>query len=140
MEETDRDAKLKGHCACGRVTWRSDGPILWAGHCHCDSCRRACSSSFTSFFGVPRDSVHWSGSIVTHSSSKGIERGFCEDCGAQVHYQSMRWPEETHLYAASLEDPAQFVPEAHYHWSERLPWLTIVDDLPRHGASADGAE
>ncbi len=130
--------ELRGRCLCGGVTWVAAGSVLWAGHCHCESCRRASSSPVTSFFGVRREGVAWAGAVARLSSSHGVERGFCPSCGAQMFYQSARWPEETHLYAASLDDPAAFRPEAHYHWAERVPWLSVSDDLPKFDASAVG--
>ena len=129
---------MSGRCLCGQVRWASDGPVLWAGHCHCESCRRASSAPVTSFFGVPRDSVAWDGEVSVFLSSPGNQRGFCPGCGSQVLFRSDRWPDETHLYAATLNDPDQFKPEAHYHYAERVPWLTVTDDLPKHAGSADG--
>ena len=41
-------AETTGQCFCGAVTWASPGPVLWAGHCHCESCRRATSSPIRS--------------------------------------------------------------------------------------------
>lgn len=55
-----------------------------------------------------------------------------------MFFRSDRWPEETHLYAATLDDPSHFEPKAHYHWAERVDYLTISDNLPRHDGSADG--
>ncbi|WP_165352763.1 GFA family protein [Loktanella sp. IMCC34160] len=133
-------ARLTGRCLCGAVRWETDGPVLWAGHCHCDSCRRATSAPFTTFFGVPRDGVVWTGQLADHVTSGGsVRRQFCPDCGSQLTYQSTRWPEETHLYAASLDDPSQITPAAHFHFEEKLPWLAITDDLPKYAATADGA-
>ena len=129
---------LSGRCLCGAVRWRSSGPVLWAGHCHCSSCRRACSAPFTSFFGVPRDGVEWSGALTDHHSSDGrVRRQFCAVCGSPMTYQFSGWPDETHLYAASLDDPTQFTPQAHYHYAEKLPWITVTDDLPKYPGSAD---
>lgn len=129
---------LTGRCACGAVRWASPGPVLWAGHCHCESCRRATSSPMTSFFGVPRASVTWQGALCNVFSSDGrVRRQFCATCGSPMTYQFEGWPDETHLYAATLDDPAQFQPEAHYHYAEKLPWLAITDDLPKYPGSAD---
>lgn len=131
---------MKGHCLCGAVTWEADAPVLWSGHCHCESCRRASSSPFTSFFGVKRDAVTWSGVLTRRETSPGVGRAFCPNCGSQMYYQSTRWPDETHLYAVTLEDPADFTPRAHFHWAERVPWVVIEDDLPKYAATADGAD
>lgn len=129
---------MRGRCLCGAVTWASDGPVLWAGHCHCGSCRRATGAPFTSFFGVPRASVAWHGAMSTRATSEGrVQRGFCTACGTQMFYHFDGWPDETHLYATSLQDATQFKPEAHYHYAEKLPWVALDDDLVRHPGSSD---
>ena len=56
-----------------------------------------------------------------------------------LSYMSTRWPGEIHLYAATLNDPSVFKPEAHVHWSERVPYLTVTDELPKHAGSSPGA-
>ncbi len=71
------------------------------------------------------------------TSSAGVSRGFCGACGTQVLYQNEIWPTETHLYAATLDDPTLFEPAAHFHFAERVPWLRVVDDLPKYPGSAD---
>ena len=133
--------ELSGRCLCGDVRWSSPGPVLWAGFCHCDSCRRATSAPVTAFFGVPRETLTWAGRTQMKATSGGrVRRIFCPACGSQMSYQADHWPGEAHLYAASLDDPAAFVPEAHYHYAERLPWLRIDDDLPKFAASAEGKD
>ena len=42
----------RGHCLCGQVTFEFTGSPLWCGHCHCESCRRATASPFTTWIGV----------------------------------------------------------------------------------------
>lgn len=137
----NRMAEMTGRCLCGEVRWSSPGPVLWAGHCHCQSCRRATSAPMTSFFGVPRESVTWTGTLAEHLTSGGrVRRQFCATCGSQMTYQNQIWPTETHLYAACLDDPAQFTPQAHYHWAERVSWLSLADDLPKFPGSATATE
>lgn len=133
------DTLMTGRCACGAVKWETAARVLWSGHCHCDSCRRASSAPFTSFFGVQRSQVHWTGDLSPRESSPGTVRAFCPSCGTQMYVQSTRWPTETHLYAATLHDPTQFTPRAHFHWAERVPWISLVDDLPKYAASADAS-
>lgn len=134
-------ADLKGRCLCGKTTWQSEGPVLWAGHCHCESCRRATAAPFTSFFGVPRAGAQITGPVGRFQSSGGrVERQYCTECGTQITYQYAGWPDETHLYAGTLDDPGQFQPRAHYHYAERLDWVEIADDLPKYPGSADTTE
>lgn len=131
-------AEIAGQCRCGAVRYTSPGPVLWAGHCHCDNCRRATSSPMTSFFGVRRAGIRWTGDLVFQTSRGGrMRRGFCPSCGSQMTCMFDGWPDEAHLYAATLDDPATFVPLAHFHYAERLDWLPITDDLPKYPGSAD---
>jgi hypothetical protein len=136
-KQTEDQMTRTGHCLCKAISWQTDAPDIWAGHCHCDSCRRACSAPMTSFFGVPRDAVIWHGKMSIYRSSEKVRRGFCPACGSQMFYETEDLPQETHLYAASLDGPAAYHPTAHYHWDERLPWLHVSDDLEKRSAQAD---
>ena len=122
----------KGHCLCGAVTYEYDGPQIWRGHCHCESCRRNTASPFTSFFGVPKTAYRFTGQQpAVYSSSPGVRRLFCATCGTPIAYESDAYPEEIHFYAAGLEDPRDFKPEFHVHCAEQVPWIELADDLPR---------
>ncbi|WP_102107662.1 GFA family protein [Oceaniglobus roseus] len=127
-----------GRCLCGAVRYVFDpNGVLWRSHCHCESCRRATSSPVTTFFGVRNAAFRWLGDRpAAFSSSEGVTRRFCATCGSPMSYESREYPGETHFYAASLFDPADFAPQDHAHWDERLPWLDLRDDLPRQPAGA----
>lgn len=128
-----------GHCLCGDVTYRYSGAENWRAYCHCESCRRNTSSPATAFFGVPRDAFAFTGKApAVYESSPGVRRLFCGRCGSPMAYDSDRYPDEIHLYAASLDDPENYRPQGHVFCRERLPWFDVRDDLPRHpGSSGD---
>ena len=66
-----------GHCLCKAVTYRCDAQPLWQGHCHCESCRRATASPFTSFLGVRNGTWSWTGQQpASYNSSPGTWREF----------------------------------------------------------------
>jgi len=109
------DEMITGRCLCGGVTFEAGPKPLWTALCHCDSCRRAASAPLVAWMGFPVETVRWTGKR-SHA----------------------RWPGEIHLYAASRDDPAAYVPQLHCYYAERLAWLDIGDDLPKHAASADG--
>ena len=123
---------LSGQCFCGAVTWKSTEGMLWAAICHCEDCRRAASSDYVSWFGVKQDAVVWQGPRNSYASSQKVIRSFCGDCGAPTSFESQIFPGETHLYAATLDDPSAYSPAAHIFWSERVPWANVVDALPKH--------
>lgn len=121
-----------GRCLCGAVTFRCTAAPLWQAHCHCESCRRATASPFTSFFGIANGQWEWTGAQpATYGSSPDTHRDFCPRCGTQMTYRSTRYPDETHFYAATLDRPETYTPQAHVHTDEMLPWVHLADGLPR---------
>jgi hypothetical protein len=130
---------LTGRCGCGALTWASRGPILWAALCHCEDCRRAASADYVSWFGVPMGGLRWQGPQRFYRSSENVMRSFCNACGAPASFETTVFPNETHLYAASLDDPALYRPTAHIFWSERRPWVRFEDGLPKHAKGLQDA-
>ena len=123
---------ISGHCQCGQLSWQSNGSMLWSVFCHCNDCRRAASSDYVSWFGVLRSTLTWSGERQFYGSSPGVVRSFCGVCGSPVSFETEVFPDETLLYAASLDDPDVYRPTAHVFWSERMPWVNFSDSLPKH--------
>ena len=122
-----------GRCLCGAVRYEFAGPPNWQAHCHCESCRRACSAPFTSYFAISTGKWRWTGAPpAVHVSSPGVKRHFCATCGTPMAFEGESWPGELHFFAASLTDPAAFQPSAHVHWNERLAWGAQDDGLARY--------
>ena len=130
--ETDANDIRRGRCLCGACGFELTGPPKWVGHCHCQSCRRATASAFTTWIGQRDGAWRFTGAQpVTYASSPGVTRGFCGTCGSPLFFRSTRWPDETHFYAALLDEPGSVEPGAHYHASEKLAWIHLGDTLPR---------
>jgi len=122
-----------GGCLCGAVRYSIKGTVIWAGHCHCEYCRRQTSSPLSSFFCVRESELMFSGdSMAVYESSPGINRGFCKKCGSPMYYTSVARKGEIDIFAATLDNPDLYEPQEHYNWNERLPWITYHDTLPKH--------
>lgn len=121
-----------GRCLCGAVRYSFSGRMLWRAHCHCESCRRNTSSPVTTFFAVPKEGFELTGELGAYESSPGVTRRFCTRCGTPMSYENVEMPKEIHLYAASLDDSSDFAAERHDFWNERVGWLNVADDLPKH--------
>ncbi len=120
-----------GHCLCGAVRFSFDAAgALRRGHCHCESCRRATSSPFTTWLSVRSSAWRWTG------DEPGIYRSFCSTCGSPSACASIHRPGQTDFVAASLQDASDSAPEAHVHFAEKLPWIHLSDDLPRHSGAS----
>lgn len=102
-----------------------------AHYCHCRMCQRALGNLFGVFAGAPNDLLVWSrGQPRLFESSSMASRGFCEHCGTPL---SFRYHDSlfTYLTLGSLDHPQQVRPEQHYGIESQLPWLTLLDGLPR---------
>lgn len=129
----------RGRCLCGQVTFEFEGELNWCGHCHCESCRRNTSSAMATFYAVPRSAYRFTGEIPkSYASSEGVERLFCGTCGSPIAYQADRFAHEIHFYLGTLDHPEELQPQFHVFCEEKLPWLEIDDDLPRHARTSKG--
>jgi hypothetical protein len=112
-----------GRCLCGDCRFVLYGASNWAGHCACESCRRATASAFTSFVGHPNGAWEWTrGAPANFECSPGQDRGFCATCGTPLYYRSARYPDETHFYAALLDDTRGLEFSQVFFAEEALDW------------------
>ena len=123
----------QGRCLCGNVQFKTSAAPLWVGHCHCKSCRRNTGSAAATFVGVADSAIEFiQGEPRIYSSSPGVHRGFCTDCGTPLTYEADRFPGEVHIYLGTFDHPERFTPQFHVYYEERVPWFEISDSLPRY--------
>lgn len=128
---------ITGRCLCQAIRYECAGEPILIAHCHCESCRRQTSSPVTTFILVPRATLRVTrGQPKEFSSSPGVWRSFCADCGSPIYYRTDRRPNDIDLYAVTLDDAAGIAPECHVHSAEQLPWFEVSDDLPRYPGSS----
>ncbi len=132
MNDAHQTTSLTGGCLCGAVRYEAGWPPNWSAHCHCSDCRHATGAAFATYAGIRNDGFRWSkGTPTTYRSSPGVVRSFCGVCGTPLAYKGDRWPDETHIFAATLDDPTRAKPQAHIYTSQQLPWIHLADGLPR---------
>lgn len=129
----------EGGCLCGAVRYRVQGAPLWVAHCHCLSCRRATASAMATYAGYAADRFAVErGEPARYSSSPGVTRSFCGQCGSPLTYESERWPGEVHIFVCTLDEPEALTPRAHVYVAERLSWLRTNDGLPEFQTTSSG--
>jgi hypothetical protein len=130
MTNTMSPETATGRCMCGDIRFEFRWPPLEAAHCHCESCRRHTSSSFVTYIVVDRASFNYTkAKPVIYTSSPGVERGHCGRCGSPISYENKS---ELAVYACTLDDLTKVVPTMHVRADEQLPWIEIMDRLPRY--------
>ena len=130
---------VTGGCLCGAVTYRINGPIGEVVHCHCQTCRKAHSSAFSSVAAVAdqdfqlQDDV---GKLSGFESSPGKLRWFCSGCGSQL-YAKRNGTSHIILRLGSLDDDslsnASLPAERNHIWvSQQAAWYSREADLPAY--------
>lgn len=124
-----------GHCLCRAIKYRVLAEPTWCGHCHCDDCRRNTGSCMATIIVFDRKAFAvTSGSLKEYSSSPGVTRSFCENCGTPITYESEYRIGEIHVNIGTLEHPENYPPKFHVNYKEKLSWLTVDDETIRYQA------
>jgi hypothetical protein len=125
---------LEGGCQCGAIRYRVSGEPLLAAIRHCTMCRRANAAPAVAWARFQQAQVAiLAGAPTIYAFSPGARRGFCAGCGTQISFTADYIPSLADLTVGSLDQPERIAPALHY-W-ERLPWLHLTDDLPKHPES-----
>lgn len=125
---------VTGGCLCAAVRLRASEPPSWSSYCHCRDCRKASGAPLVVFVGFRSEAVAFEGKSApsTYASSPRVRRFFCRRCGSPLAYEDARLPGMLYVLIGALDHPERF-PPSHHAWSaQRLPWLALDDDLPRH--------
>jgi hypothetical protein len=119
--------KLTGGCFCGRVRYTITAPAGYTHHCHCANCRRIHGAAFVTYSMFPRSAFTWNSGADTmgsFSTSKGVSRRFCQNCGTHVAGEIAALPNVISIATATIDDCA---------WpGSKAPWLELNDHLPKH--------
>jgi hypothetical protein len=137
MTNSIKNEVTTGRCLCGDIRFEYRGAPIETLHCHCESCRRHTSSPLSTFVVVDKGSFCYTKGVpIAYASSPGVERTHCGRCGSPIAYENK---DEFALYACTLDDVTALTPTFHSWTEEQLPWLEIVDDLPRYAHSPHNA-
>jgi hypothetical protein len=121
-----------GSCLCGVVRFHLTLPSKWCAHCHCSMCRKAHGAGYVTWVGF--EASHFTldagaGALQWYASSRGAERGFCNQCGSTMMFRAERWPGELHVTLASFDDPIDRKPQANAFHDSHVDWMPIDDAL-----------
>jgi hypothetical protein len=107
----------KGGCACGAIRYETASEPIFENHCQCRDCQKRSGTGHGSYLTFPRRAdVTITGE--TREWRVRDDRGneklhvFCPTCGTPVYLTFAANPEVIAFHATSLDDPAQFNPQA----------------------------
>lgn len=127
---------LTGHCLCGEVRFRYQGPLGPVALCHCSQCRRAHGSAFSASAPVQKIHLEFTGGealIGEYESRPGKYRGFCTRCGSQLYSRLDAIPGVLRLRVGVINEPLDKAPASHVFVDSKADWFEITDSVPQYG-------
>jgi len=135
FDQSDLQKKLiKGSCLCGAIRYEVNAPPVSTGYCHCRICQKFTGSAMSTWTAFPASAVRFLDEEPRYFASTPIaERGFCPKCGTSLTFKLVRPHEAAFLvvFTSSLDEPQNYAPAIHSGIENQLPWIDILDDLPR---------
>ena len=126
-----------GGCLCGALRYRASADPVRVVNCHCGMCRRTSGAAFMTFVHFPASAFAWTAPPTHYRSSADAERGFCPVCGSTLSMREPVLPDRVQVSLGSLDRPDLVRPDDHVWTNSQLPWLEVVDDLPRFATISD---
>ena len=124
---------MSGGCFCGRVRYEALGRAFHETDCHCSICRRTSEAPFVTWFSVSRSQFRFvRGEPTQFSSTPKGPRSFCPECGTQLTFEYVDFPDEIDVVTCSLDDPDGLQPLDHTYVSSKLSWVKLADHLPEY--------
>lgn len=120
-----------GSCLCGKVKYSISGKIGDVVHCHCETCRKAHGSAFSSVASVDDSNFKLVGqsSLNSFESSPGKRRYFCSFCGSQI-YAKRDGTQHLILRLGTLDTRPECKELSHIWVSQKASWYSINNNLP----------
>ena len=126
-------AAIKGHCACGKVSYESSADPAFTGVCHCKDCQRQTGGAFAVVIGIPSASLSVQGDMKTVTgtgdSGKGTTRKFCPDCGSTILSEVELMPGVSMVRAGTLDDTGWVKPGMQIYCDSAQPWVSLGGDM-----------
>ena len=129
---------LTGGCLCGAVRYTlSESPTL-VTLCHCTMCRRSVGAQSVTWATLPKAAVALQGEerLTWYRSSSRARRAFCGTCGSSLLFAADAFPQELDVSVGSLDDPDACPATCHIFVPEKVAWVALEPDLPRHVADS----
>ncbi len=128
--------KMTGGCQCGANRFEADGEPVFSSNCHCRDCQQASGGGYMPVMGFPKDAVRVTGEVKYFQrqgdSGASETEGFCPECGSRLFAHADVLEGVFLVRAGSLDDPAQYKPQADIYTASAQPWDHMDPDLPKY--------
>jgi hypothetical protein len=120
-----------GSCLCGAVKYQVTGTLRPVVACHCGQCQKT-SGHHVAATSVKRENFKLleERGLKWFSSTVGIRRGFCQQCGGNLFWDKAELPSIS-IFAGTLDQPSGLQLVEHIYVEEKADYYEITDGLPQ---------
>ncbi|KAF7536452.1 hypothetical protein G7Z17_g13050 [Cylindrodendrum hubeiense] len=129
-------SQTTGGCSCGSLRYSFNGEPITVATCHCESCRRSTSSSFSTNILVPKQAFHLqkgNPKTFTRQGDSGLDStdNFCQECGSLIYVLGKAAPLLVFIKAGSLDDlslnDTKYKPAVEIYCKYKYKWLPAFE-------------
>ncbi len=121
-----------GGCLCGKVTFRTKGPLREVVACHCGQCRKQTGHYYAATNALRADvEIDDGGSLRWYRASDFAERGFCGECGSALFWRR-DGADNISILAGSFDQPTDLKLMSHIFVSDKGDYYDIADGVPQY--------
>lgn len=127
---------MTGGCACGKVTFEVDKPLIGAAYCYCKRCQRRTGTAFSATALTQPGSFRVTAGEdlvgVYEPGDGGYNKFFCRNCSGQLYTSNPDNPDILAIRLGALDQDPGIRPLAHQFTDYAAPWFPVPDDgLPK---------
>ncbi len=134
--------RLSGGCQCGAVRYSAEVRFETAHICHCRMCQKAAGNYFMPLANAPLFTFEWTrGAPSYFNSSDLVRRGFCQQCGTPLTFETIEGVSHLNITLGSLDNPEEAMPATQCGTESRMSWfnkLVAIDEEETGASETDG--
>lgn len=129
---------LRGSCLCGHITYRITQPLTQLIFCHCDFCRKATGTAYSSNSLVSREHFHLTqgeSELTSYASSAEKTRYYCQHCHCQLFHIKSTAPDQVMIKLGTLDhwtQEMQQLERQHIYLHPEFAWLEETHEHTRN--------
>ena len=129
--------KIKGSCLCKSISFEIINECRYSVLCHCTMCQKS-NAEFSNYTKVQKENIKFLNkkNLKWFFSSKNYKRGFCNNCGSSLFFQSRQSENEISVSTGSLN--SKIPVKGHIYYKDKKSNITFSNKYKKFSNSAKG--
>ena len=129
--------KIKGSCLCKSISFEIINECRYSVLCHCTMCQKS-NAEFSNYTKVQKENIKFLNkkNLKWFFSSENYKRGFCNNCGSSLFFQSRHSENEISVSTGSLN--SKIPVKGHIYYKDKKSNITFSNKYKKFSNSAKG--